>query len=426
MRIVIDYDSCWQTSFLGDDDKKPILQKEGSNNKKKTRNHHATDGYMQKFVATSGTRGEEPAPITDSTVMGVLCRLIGDQRKLYQSRQSDGFYFRDIEDSISWRIVNDLTVNELLYLTNKSDDRTGQSTWLGVLPDECPWFFSENAHLLWSVLYLNRDEILDFIMSNAAHTPAQEKEIDCRPTALLARLDKITDVKSILGEPWKISEKIKKDINENYQKELKKKEKYIENNENKPQKTKQQHSAYIEKLKAFDLEILKLEKKLVSVESDQENLKLDQKLKQCISHLEQQFPNCSFWSDGELYPQRIYTSALYEQANRLIDSGISLDFAIESSRKNKGEVVIKGFAKDSRPYRGFNGVRDWLNPMSGGRKKAVGTPCQVQKQSGQLEIKLDIDINRAIELKTMIDNAGVSAFYLGKKGLAYVSHIDVR
>jgi hypothetical protein len=34
-------------------------------------------------------------------------------------------------------------------------------------------------------------------------------------------------------------------------------------------------------------------------------------------------------------------------------------------------------------------------------------------------------LNRAIELKTLIDDAAVSAFYLGKKGLAYVTKIIV-
>ena len=48
------------------------------------------------------------------------------------------------------------------------------------------------------------------------------------------------------------------------------------------------------------------------------------------------------------------------------------------------------------------------------------------KANGQLEIRLDINDEQAKELKQMIDNAGVSSFYLGKKGLAYVSDIRLR
>nr|WP_280176386.1 hypothetical protein [Legionella londiniensis] len=43
-----------------------------------------------------------------------------------------------------------------------------------------------------------------------------------------------------------------------------------------------------------------------------------------------------------------------------------------------------------------------------------------------MDIYLDVDLEKAVELKKMIDSAGVSSFYLGKKGLAYVSRIDVR
>ena len=83
--------------------------------------------------------------------------------------------------------------------------------------------------------------------------------------------------------------------------------------------------------------------------------------------------------------------------------------------------TIKGFSK-----RNFNGVRDFLNPLMGNRKKTTHTPYNLTKANGQLEIALDINIEQAKELKQMIDNAGVSSFYLGKKGLAYVSDIRLR
>lgn len=410
MRIVIDYDSCWQMGFLDGDPNLAISKKDNP----------------RKFVATSSTRGETATPISDNTVLGILSRLIGDQRKLYQSRQSKSYYFSDIEDKVNWRVLGEQTVNELTYLTNKSDDRCGQGTWLGVLPDDSPWFFSEHAPLLWSVLFLGRDEILDFIKSNAAHKPVLLNEIDCRPTALLARLAKITDIKSIFGSPWKTSERSRKEIKGEIQKARKKKENYIENNAGKPRKTEKQKSAYKEKLKEFDNEISNLQRDFDGVASNLENRILDERINQSIPLLEKRYPDCEFWDDGQLYPQRLYASALYEQAARLICEGVSLPFVLEKKGKGKGEISIKGFSRNSKAYRGFNGARDWLNPMSGGRKKSVGTPCQVQKQSGQLEINLKIDLDRAIELKNMIDNAGVSAFYLGKKGLAYVSHVDVR
>ena len=45
------------------------------------------------------------------------------------------------------------------------------------------------------------------------------------------------------------------------------------------------------------------------------------------------------------------------------------------------------------------------------------------KASGILEININITRDKAKALANLIDNAGVSSFYLGKKGLAYVKKI---
>ena len=45
------------------------------------------------------------------------------------------------------------------------------------------------------------------------------------------------------------------------------------------------------------------------------------------------------------------------------------------------------------------------------------------KASGQLEININVNRQKGREIATLIENAGVSSFYLGKKGLAYVSKL---
>ena len=138
-------------------------------------------------------------------------------------------------------------------------------------------------------------------------------------------------------------------------------------------------------------------------------------------------PGEEYCKNGIIYPTSLYSAALYIQAEHLLKSGYDVPFV----RNKKNEIQIQGFSK-----RGFNGIRDWLNTMAGGRKKAVGTPCMVQKHSGELEIELKLDntkdrgiinpnLSRAEEILELIENAGVSSFYLGKKGLAYVSNIRV-
>ena len=153
MRISIEFDSCWQTSFLDGDHDLPISKTN-----------------PRKFVATAKTRGEEPAPFTKNTVnIGVLCRLIGDQRKLYQARNSENYYFSDIEEHVSFSLIrNESTTQELMYLTNKSDDRCAQSSFLGVLSADNPWFFSTVAPKLWPVLFLDNHKLLDFILYEEA------------------------------------------------------------------------------------------------------------------------------------------------------------------------------------------------------------------------------------------------------------------
>ena len=69
----------------------------------------------------------------------------------------------------------------------------------------------------------------------------------------------------------------------------------------------------------------------------------------------------------------------------------------------------------------------WGNPyLLKEKKKGEGEVVSVlNKASGSLEITLNITTEKAKELAGLIDSAGVSAFYLGKKGLAYVSSIKI-
>ena len=49
----------------------------------------------------------------------------------------------------------------------------------------------------------------------------------------------------------------------------------------------------------------------------------------------------------------------------------------------------------------------------------------MEKASGTLKIYIAIDESAALDLRDSIENAGVSSFYLGKKGLAYVADIRI-
>jgi hypothetical protein len=124
----------------------------------------------------------------------------------------------------------------------------------------------------------------------------------------------------------------------------------------------------------------------------------------------------------------LYCSALYLQLQRLEER-----YDMSSAKTKAGG--ISGISNN-----GFT-PKDFMKTyVTGGKKLIYGNPFiheefakgegktkhTLTKASGQLEITLDIDDSKAKELKQMIDNAGVSSFYLGKKGLAYVSDIRLR
>ncbi|MGD7033451.1 type I-Fv CRISPR-associated protein Cas5fv [Methylotuvimicrobium buryatense] len=407
MRISIEFDSCWQTGFLGDDLKKPIIHS-------KNANKHDLKGYKQKFVATSKERGEKPTPITKNTVLGILCRLVGDQRKLYQARNSENYYFADIEPQVSFSLSRiNQTSQELIYLTNKSDDRCAQSTFLGVLSSDNPWFFSDVSSKLWSVLFLNKEQLLDFILNNEV----ENTEVDCSPKNLISRIEDISNIKVETGSVLMTKKRLIFDKT----KEIEKKENLLETTLEKAKvKSPNSQSQIVKheiKIKEINEEILQLKEAFLQIEVDAEINEQDLKIANVIRYLTNKFPGNEYLTNDVIYPLSLYAAALYIQAERLSKIRNDLEFL----KDKKGEIYIQGFSK-----RGFNGIRDWLNRMAGGRKKAVGTPCIVQKQSGVLDININVSRERAEQIRNDIENAGVSSFYLGKKGLAYVARIDPR
>ncbi|BFM50882.1 type I-Fv CRISPR-associated protein Cas5fv [Marinomonas sp. THO17] len=436
MRITIEFDSCWQTGFLGDDPKKKFDLKnnaatysKGDFEGKTKKNFHESSGYEQKFVATSGTRGEKPTPISKSTILGVLCRLIGDQRPLWKARQSSNYYFSDIEDRILEPIIerDAQEVSELVYLTNKSDARCAQQGYLGVLNDDNPWFFSEEAKHLWSVLYLNKEQLIQFVENGKPNEPLENSDL-CKPTALINRINLISDSKSELGALIRTNERLQRDQILDISKKASLLSDHNDKIKLKPSKTK------AHKLKN-DQKLTQLTNELSEAKSYLDQLKIDSlsefetTLNSVTQFLSDKYPNDKkrgeeYCKDGLIYPMSLYAAALHLQAERLSEMGLDLLFAYNS----KQEIQIQGFSKA-----GFNGIRDWLNRMAGGRKKAVGTPCNIQKHSGRLEIEIGLnnddygrefpELTRSQEIIKLIEHAGVSSFYLGKKGLAYVSKI---
>lgn len=314
-----------------------------------------------------------------------------------------------MEDEIDFELKKSADYEELVMLINKSNHRVGEGKYIGVPRDDVDLFFSENAPKLWSVLYLGVDEVMNFINTPSLITIAGSS----MPRDILDRIAGIQELK-----PLETMEK------------LLGKEKFKQDKQNerllKLQNESKAKPEAIEKIKEA---VEKIESIIEEIHKDESVINLTKVINNTLLSLSKHFPETPredyIKKGGEILLIRLYAAALYLQAELLEESGVDMSklYVFQSKGPNKGRKTIQGFSK-----KGFNGVRDFLNPLStGGDKKAVKTPFSLTKSSGQLEINLDVSREKAKKIKGMIEDAGVSSFYLGKKGLAYISQeIDTR
>jgi hypothetical protein len=332
MQITIDYEASWRNSFL-----------DGSNNEEIPKKGRGFIGSGQKLDKAENFIKRD---ITLDTVMGILNRLIGEQRKLYQSRSSENYFFKALEEKISFQDKPKIKNNEVVYIRNMTGS-TDQNSFTGAIKVSDPVFTSDYSQLFWGVLALDFDELCEFIINDVPIN----KSIQADPLAIISRLELLNKEKPVVDE-GKVNE-ARKVLNTHY-------------------------------------------------------------------------PDAQYLDSKErVKPIMFYCSGLYLQMSRL-----ERQFDMSSAKTKSGG--ISGISK-----RGFT-KKDFMDRYTTGKKKRVwGNPYMrkerikgegevvslLTKASGQLEINLDIEQEKAKELKAMIDNAGVSSFYLGKKGLAYVSRI---
>lgn len=123
--------------------------------------------------------------------------------------------------------------------------------------------------------------------------------------------------------------------------------------------------------------------------------------------------------------EALYCSALYLQFEKMPEE------YREQIRASRGGLV--GISHNNFTYKNFIArFTGGEKPVWGGaylkkeKMKGQGEVVTVlNKAGGELIINLDIPRDKAIDLEEKIENAGVSSFYLGKKGLAYVTDIRV-
>lgn len=337
MKISIEYEASWRNSFL-DGDNNSKLPPGGREYLGSMTTLKKDDNFIQRDV-------------TLDTVMGLLNRLIGDQRKLYQARNSKDYYFEDLESKVSFE-DKPLLTNEIVYVRNMNGS-TDQKSFSGVIKTNDPMLTSDYSNMFWGVLALNLDELCDFISDESFEV---EKSIELDPLVLIERLDFIQKEKSIVTN----------------------------------------------------------EKLVVAKNILEKHFPLDESGKNGFK---------PFNKKNEFISMPFYCSALYLQMKRL-----SNRFDMSSAKAARGGITgisHNGFTVKNIMDRFTTGGQKilWGNPYIKKEKvKGQGEVISMlTKASGQLEISIDVDQRKGQEIKELIENAGVSAFYLGKKGLAYVS-----
>lgn len=336
MQILIEYKSSWRNSFLDGSNNEP-LPKKGRN-------------FVGSMTSLKDAENFIQHEITLDTVMGVLNRLIGDQRKLYQARSQPNYYFSDIEPAIRFEDKASAKVsnNEVVYIRNMTGS-TDQNSFTGAIKTDDAMFKADYTGAFWGVLALDFAQLCQFIVHDTPVPPF----IDAAPLTVIARL-----------------------------------------------------------------ELLNGEKAVENVDE----------VSQAKDELSKHFPDAEYLdAKGKIKPIMFYCSGLYLQLKRL------------ENRYDMGTAKTKSGGISGISKRGFT-KKDFMDRFTTGGKKTIwGNPyirkerikgegevvSMLTKASGQLEINLDISIEKARELRDRIENAGVSSFYFGKKGLAFVKDIKV-
>ncbi|MBN2647121.1 MAG: hypothetical protein JXR44_04995 [Thiotrichales bacterium] len=338
MFIKIRYEAAWRNSFLDRSNNEPI-PKGG-----------------RKFIASMKELKKEgnykTRQISKDTVMGVLNRLIGDQRKLYQARNSENYYFREIENVLTEECIKDMPENtqELVYIRNITGS-TDQNSFTGMIKTQDAAFNSAFSSQIWGILFLDFPNLLEFCLNPKI---GANTEVELDPIAVISQLEEINSLKPV---------------------------------------------------------------------------ELDEKCQEVLNLLKLKYPDVDYklTAKGQMPPITFYASALYIQLEEL------------AKVFDLSNVVTKSGGLSGISKRGFT-KKDFMDRYTTGNKKIIfGNPYLLKqripgegevtklltKASGLLEIDLKISREQAQDLQEKIDCAGVSSFYLGKKGLAYIEDIRI-
>lgn len=412
MKILISYDSKWSASMSDSESHKPKTVSLGTvqekTDKEKAIELDETDNYesvMKKI--NSGFANFDYRSISKSTVLGVMARLLGEIRYLDKALEEPDHIINLLKDKIDFSLHERDIYNEILTIaTPKKEVQNNGGAFISKSKSD---FLLLNQNTVSEILYAlfnlkTKGQIWDFINYLALNPSIEAVQTYIKNNNL------------VYTEKYEIYMFVK-----HYQTHVKE----FSSHDN-------EYRKYLKKKK-------EMEEK--SIEIDDESDGMNEELKDYISLIEK-------LGEINLNNEKAYFSSNYINIIGLlcysviwwlkrIDQSDLIDKVLIKSGGNiegiatlSGGMTIKDFYSRVAPKK-----QSWSSPYFFDTKylkkqnakqfNAISTKLGMGKESGLLEISIEVDEEKAKELREQIKAVGVSTFQLGKKGLAYIQEINI-
>ncbi len=298
-----------------------------------------------------------------TTVLGLVYRLMGARAPLSSLLKEDESFFSELikKNAITFENHKTVETDELVYLRNNNLN-TDQKGYSGV-PNESILTMGVTDPL--KVLFYTREELVSYLID------------DLKPSREISEVDEISIIE--------ISEKL-----EDLYKE-------------KTLKVTQPEEG----------ELFSKEYDIIN-KSYQESMEIEDNIhnKASLGLLAINKAMFLFSKENDLVMQFLTKSGTF--------AGVSL---------NGNTFTLKDFMKKfaaSKIVYGNPYVAEFLVLNQNSKEgKNMKFNKKLTKSNGLLKIQIDCDRETAVEIKDLIESSGVSAFYLGKKGLAYTQKITL-
>jgi len=412
MKILISYDSKWSASMSDYESHKPKTVSLGSiqekTDKAKIIELDETDNYesvMEKI--NTGFANFDYKSISKNTVLGVLARLLGEIRYLDKALAEPEHIINSLKDKVHYSLHEREMYNEIITISTPKKEV--QNNGGAFISNSKANFALLNQNIVSEILYSlfnlkTKNQIWDFI-NYLALNPSVEAVQTYIKNNNLSYTEKYEIYMFVKHYQAHVKEFSSHD-NE-YRKYLKKKKEMQEN----------------------------------SIEIDEESAGMNEDLKDYISLIEK-------LGEINLNNEKAYFSSNYINIigllcysvvwwlkridNSHLIEGVLIKAGgnIEGIATLSGGMTIKDFYSRVAPKK-----QSWSSPYMFDTKylkkqnakqfNPMSTMLGMGKESGLLEIYIDVEENEAAQLREQIKAVGVSTFQLGKKGLAYVKEINI-